>query len=524
MLRRKEKTSSPAVSPKLDDLHCDLLRGVVDRPIGKSQLPKHFFERTEKIAKLAFKDHSGDIFLGAVGGTTKAITHPSGRIEYSNHDGLLIGLNDDRHMLTVAGSRAGKGRSAIVPNLLSYGGSAVVIDPKAENAGLTALYRNKELGQKVYILDPFGISDPRLKKFRTAYNPLTTLDPMDRSIIEDAGRITDSIVVPGDSKDAHWDYSAKALIESIVLHVCTDERLKPEERNLVTVADMLSGKFQPWDKTLRQMMSNGNLGGHIAAAARAHDSTPNEEKGSILSTARRHMQFLSYQTIRDVLDDHEFDLNELRDGKATLYICLPTTRLGSCRSFLRMMINLTLGSMDRIDQKPEIPILVIMDEFAVLGKMKEIEDAAGQIAGFGIKLWPIAQGLSQLKALYKDRWETFLGNTGLIQAFGNVDHFTLSYLSKLMGNTSIITATRSAQTREQINAQGGTGMSEQEKTTALMAPEEIASYFARDDFMCRQLLLMPGQKPFIASRVLYDQHEHFKDRYMKPEPKNGEAD
>ena len=58
---------------------------------------------------------------------------------------------------------------------------------------------------------------------------------------------------------------------------------------------------------------------------------------------------------------------------------------------------------------------MIMDEFPILGHMQQIEDAAGQVAGFGVKLWPIIQDLSQLKALYKDRWETFMGNSGVIQ-------------------------------------------------------------------------------------------------------------
>ena len=61
--------------------------------------------------------------------------------------------------------------------------------------------------------------------------------------------------------------------------------------------------------------------------------------------------------------------------------------------------------------------------------MRQIEDAAGQIASYGVKLWPILQDLGQLKALYKERWETFMGNAGVLQFFGNNDLTTLEWIS-----------------------------------------------------------------------------------------------
>jgi type IV secretion system protein VirD4 len=61
-----------------------------------------------------------------------------GGLLLGRRDGRVIGWNDDRHLMTIAGSRAGKGVSLIIPNLLFYEGSAVVIDPKGENARITA--------------------------------------------------------------------------------------------------------------------------------------------------------------------------------------------------------------------------------------------------------------------------------------------------------------------------------------------------------------------------------------------------
>ncbi len=70
--------------------------------------------------------------------------------------GARLGKSDDRHFITIATSRSGKGRSAVIPNLLTWPGSALVIDPKGENAAVTARAR-RQLGQKVHIVDPFKL-------------------------------------------------------------------------------------------------------------------------------------------------------------------------------------------------------------------------------------------------------------------------------------------------------------------------------------------------------------------------------
>ena len=98
----------------------------------------------------------GKIFLGVINGEISVTELQDGRMERFAMGGLPIGAGDDRHMLTVAGSRAGKGRSAIIPNLIVYPGSLLAVDPKGENAKATAEWRADMLGQRVVLLDPFG--------------------------------------------------------------------------------------------------------------------------------------------------------------------------------------------------------------------------------------------------------------------------------------------------------------------------------------------------------------------------------
>jgi Type IV secretory system Conjugative DNA transfer len=130
-------------------------------------------------------------------------------------DTKLIGIDDNRHMLTVAGSRAGKS-VMLVANLVFYRGSVLALDPKGELANLTARRRDT-LGQDIHVLDPFLTCADHVAPYRKRYNPLAILRPDSDTIIEDAGMIADALVVPSGGKDPHWDESARNFIEGLIM-------------------------------------------------------------------------------------------------------------------------------------------------------------------------------------------------------------------------------------------------------------------------------------------------------------------
>ena len=152
----------------------------------------------------------------------------------------------------------------------------------------------------------------------------------------------------------------------------------------------------------------------------------------------------------------------------------------------------------------------MLDEFASLGHMQQIENAAGQIAGFGVKLWPVLQDIGQLQALYRNRWETFLGNAGLLQFFGNTDLGTLEWLSKRLGSTTIRVATDRPKTGDQAG-KGLPGEAWANQTVKLLEVDEAARLFGRDDAQRRQLVLWGGQPPLVLQRAHYDTHGLFRD-------------
>ena len=494
-----------------DILFNGLKRGVPGQPgIAPDQT---FVEPDLFIRHPKFHNRSGSLFLGVIHGT---VHQSDDGMDRWVEDGQPIWFNDDRHIITIAGSRAGKGRGAIVPNLYGYTGSVLAIDPKGDLAHLTAL-RRSEQGQDVHVLDPFEVSGAEALQFRSAFNPMRMLDRMNKSIVPDSGVIADALVVSSGDQESHWDDSARNLIEGLILHVATHEKYEAD-RNLVKVYELLMKAEEESSRDVcwmeEEMRDSVEAGGAVRDAASDFYDRPDNERGSVLSTARRHMRFLSYPNVQEVLIDKPDQrslesLKQLKTQKTTIYLSLPAMRMGTCFRWFRLFVNLTLMAMEEEKTQPEDKVLMILDEFAVLGHMKALEDAAGQIAGLGVKLWPILQDLGQLKALYRDRWETFLGNAGVLQFFGNSDMTTLDWISKRMGQTTVYNLSRNLKSPQDRVRQGNIGESISRHTEALMAPEEIAQVFARSDSLLRQLILIPGADPIILQRAFYDKHDYF---------------
>lgn len=500
------------------DFTVDVPRGVRTRFLDQQSVPQATWESPENIYNSRTLHFDPD--------------KPDGKVLFGVLGDKLIGIADNRHVMTVAGSRSGKSVT-IANNMLFYPGSAQVFDPKGELANLTA-ERRAALGQKVCILDPFNITKDRLSPYRRNFNPLSLLHAHSETIIEDAGLIADALVVAG-GKDPHWDESAQNWIEGLLLHIATDPAFEGK-RTLLSLSKLLRDVFLPAGGGNEdafalelQMLRNAqrlqrddrltDVGDVIEGAARDfYERAPNERAG-VLSTTRRHTKFLDYRAMRRVLCGHDFDLSELKTAKAgmTVYLCLPANRLKKCNRWLRLFINLLLDAMERERTIPPHPVLACLDEFPVLGHMSQLEDAAGQIASFGVKLWVILQDWGQGVALYKDRWETFVGNAGVLQFFGNNDMRTTEYISKRLGKT-VVKVVRQGETAPDQKATGVSGRSESLEQFDLLTPDEVGRQFARSDRLKRQLIFWAGYHPLMIQRAEYFDkqspvHRHFAGKY-----------
>ena len=122
----------------------------------------------------------------------------------------------------------------------------------------------------------------------------------------------------------------------------------------------------------------------------------------------------------------------------TIYLCLPAGEMESHYRWLRLIVRQALTALEREGAYPrgKLPILFLMEEFASLGQMPIMEQAAAYFPGFGVKLWMILQDLAQLKRHYRDSWVSMLGNAGLVQFFATTDEVTNGYISARLGMTS----------------------------------------------------------------------------------------
>lgn len=366
-----------------------------------------------------------------------------------------VSYDGDRHLLTVAPTRSGKGTTQIIPNLLTYEGSMLVIDPKGENAMITAKQRMK-MGQEVHIVDPWGIvdmdlvtdkaeaddvfvvsshGDVRSADDAAAFNPLDWLQDGDPDITENAMILADALILPSEGKDAFWDEEAKALLHGIILYVATDPA-EDGQRHLGRVRELMLLDGKTLKKFFEHMLNSPH---HIVQSTGAR-CLQKEEKllANVFATAQAHTHFLDSERLRDSLLSSSFQFEDLKTKPITIYLVLPADRLNTFSRWLRLLIQQAITVNARnIQTKPKKPVLFVLDEFAALGRLSMVEQAYGLMAGFGMQLWAIVQDLSQLERIYDNGWQSFIANAGMVNYFGSSDQKTAEYFSALCGEQTV---------------------------------------------------------------------------------------
>lgn len=330
--------------------------------------------------------------------------------------------------------------------------------------------------------------------------------------------IADALIEPT-SSDPHWSDSARILLRALILYTLT---LDETERNLVTVRQLLmlthpeievtriAGKLKTHEMALFRMLGECEAFADVRGTGRAFGDMAERERASVLSTARTQTDFLGDGRMQATLGRSDLKLSELKTGKTTLYLCLPATRMTTHSRWLRVIVNLAVSAMEAVKEKPDIPVLFLLDEFHVLGRMKSIETAAGLMAGFGVKLWVVLQDLSQIKNSYPKTWQTFVGNSGVLTMWGNSDNETLGYVSDRLGQTSVRVQQPSGATPG-AKLSGASATREEMRVQKLLDGSEAAELLRREKG--RILVSAAGRKPVILKRIFYYRDEPFAGRF-----------
>ena len=465
------------------------------KQIGEGQATAAWATETELHQANLF--NPTDLMLGKWTGTAKS--------------DRLVGWQQEGHLLTVAPTGAGKGVGVVIPNLLTYPGSVVAIDPKGENYQISSRNRRR-MGQAVFRLDPFSVC---CSKRQAKLNPLDLLDPETEDFADDALVIADMLVLrTGNEKDPHWDEKAIMVLQGLIMFVVINAPEK--DRHLGEVRRLLTSSADTWDAVLEMMCE---ADGAIATAANQITRMAEEERASVLSTAMRHTSFLDSPQIVRSLSHSSFDPLTLKQNNTSLYLILPADKLATYSRLLRLWIATTLQVMIKVKSIPQHRVLFMLDEMAQLGTMQPLVKAISLMRGYHMTLWMILQDLGQLKSLYPDNlWQTFLSNSKIQQYFGVTDQETAEYVSKLAGETTVdVTSTTEGRNTgksrkdffDNTNSKGtNRGKTTTEQIRPLLRPDEVRRLPGDE-----QLIFIQGIAPIWANKLKYYQDAEFDGLY-----------
>ena len=369
--------------------------------------------------------------------------------------GAPVGYDGERHLCLLGPSGCGKGVRLEIPNLLQLTGVSIVsIDPKGQNAAITAAWR-RTVGD-VLVLNPFGLlTDEYPDLASVGFNPLAMLDPDSPRFFEDAAAIGEALIKI-EGNDPHWSESAQGLTVALVMWEVQTARRENRLPSLENVRDLLTepeemeagrdGKAHlvtGLRATARKMVEDGDFQIGSLASRFLRDAN---ELDSIKSTADTQTRWLLSTPMREDLAKNGIDFGQLKDGPrpTTVYVILPAEELEFHSVWLRLVISCALRALYKRGGEEGYRTLFLLSEFAQLGHLKPVSAALGQGRGYGAQLFPVLQDVNQLRGIYgRDHGETFLGMSGATFAFTPNDVETAEWMSKRSGEQSRMGVTAS---------------------------------------------------------------------------------
>ena len=479
--------------------------------------------------------------------------------------------NGPEHVLAFAPTRSGKGVSLVLPTLLEWRHSAVVLDIKGENYALTAGYR-KSLGHRILRFEPTAMEGS------VRFNPLAEIRLWTDYELMDCQNIAAMIIDPdGKGLRDFWMQSGFEWLSAAILHVLY--RIRSEGDRTATLSDVnrilsaveFASKPPPDD-------SGGEEGNADTKAPEAVEGyTPNEQSGPIPKDPNGHGAKGEADPVGKLLDsmieyDHgresvnsevrrvaakmkgrareecsgvhsssltqlslyadpiiarnieisDFRLDDLMNGDrpVALYIVIPPSDIDRLRPLVRVIFNVMLRRLTagmefedgRSVESYRHRLLLMLDEFTSIGKLEIFEKALAFMAGYGLKCFVIVQDLAQLQQAY-GREESIMSNCHIRIAFAPNKVETAKTLSEMLGKQTVIQAKRSRSGRR-----GSASVSDNLAGTArpLMTPEEIMAMPGAEK-NSRGEVVKPGEMLVLAAgfpAVRGEQRLYFKDKKL----------
>ncbi len=398
-----------------------------------------------------------------------------GHQHYLRHDG-------PEHIFTYAPTRSGKGVGLVIPTLLTWKQSVVVTDLKGELWAITAGWRKKHAKQKVLLFDPASTSGS------AAWNPLEDVRIGTENETGDIQNLTALIMDPdGKGMEDHWAETADSMLVGVILHVLYKAKNGDGlPASLPTVDEALSDPARTIGELWKEMIEYPHLQGeaHPIAAKTARDmiDRPAKEAASIVSTAKRKLRLYRDPVVARNISRSDFHIKDLMNHEipVSLYIVANPDNKDRLRPLIRILLSTIVrhnaGKMDFEKGRPKPRykhrLLMLIDEFPSFGKLSILEESLAFVAGYGIKMYLIAQDTAQLHAAYGKN-ESITSNCHVQNAYAPNKLETAEYISKLTGMATVV--------KEQVTVSGSrTGLFQgqvsknlQEVQRALLTTDEV---------------------------------------------------
>ena len=417
--------------------------------------------------------------------------------------GRFLTFGGSEHVLVEAPTRSGKGTGIVIPNLLTWQGSVVVLDVKRENYDASAGFR-AHYGQQVFLFNPTD------RAGRTArYNPLAYIDRSDPDdVIIELQKIATMLFIAPERGEAFWANGARTGFAGVGawLAETSDHPLTMGAiyRHL-TEGDARSF----FKKELANPALNLSVSCRTALADFAGGS--DNSFADIKKTITNVLGLWLNPLVDAATATSDFDLRDLRKRPISIYLGVSPDELDRIAPLYNLLFQqlIDLNVRELPDDTTPVPVLVILDEFARLGRASVIASAFSYVAGYGIRLLPVIQSRSQLRGVYGEHVaDEIVANCGVEVAFTPKELRVANELSDRIGYVGQESVTRSL-TINGLLANRSKSISEQRR--ALMLPQELMQFPAD-----RLILLRGGIPPIIGTKIFYFKSRFFKSRAFPP--------
>lgn len=428
--------------------------------------------------------------------------------------GNYLMFGGSQHVIMSAPTRSGKGVGIVVPNLLTWPDSVVVLDIKQENHAITSGYRSKH-GQPCYLFNP-AASDYRTH----CYNPLFYLSEDPNFRIDDVQKIGNMLFPDQAGTDVIWTATPRSLFMGIVL------MLVETPGKLVTLGQVLRESLADGDGAayFRQIVNDrieaaNPLSGACVRALKSYISIASDNtRAGVMTSFRSRLELWMNPLVDAATSSNSFDLRDVRKDRMTIYLGVTPDNLDRMAPllnlFFQQLIDLNTRELPERNPALKVQCLLLPDEFTAMGKIACLSKGISYIAGYGLRMLPIIQSPAQLVEVYgKDAAQTFTTNHAAQIIFPPKasEISTAKDISEWLGYQTV------KGTSESKGKGFFTKKSESQSTSdqrrALLLPQEITSLGKET-----QLVVIEDCPPILAKKIRYYQDPVFIDRLKSVSP------